>query len=134
MFSRKVNYSIKIISPHIESGVVKKWEKMSAKFCDIDVMKTQLSTDFAEYIRGTEFTFGYIQPGNGAKGRQKPLVDSEELSTMYKLYRVKKQVVLWLKVMKSKRPLNADNPTTKMHFRSNDEGHLENNFTSASYF
>lgn len=48
-----MNYSIKIISPHTESGgEVKRWEKVSTKICDIDVMKTQMSIVLQTIFKG----------------------------------------------------------------------------------
>lgn len=116
---------MKIISPHTaESGVVKRWDNEST-FGDVSVMKNHLSTDFAEFIQDAQFSFGYIQPGHGSKGRQQSLEVSEDLSTMYSVYSGKKQIILWLKVTKAKRPLAANNSGTKKQCRTNHEGHLE---------
>ena len=119
------NYAVKVISPlTADSGVVKKWDKES-KFSDVSIMKNQLSTDFAEFIKDAQFSFGYIQPGHGAKGRQQPLEVNEDLSTMYSVHSGKKQIILWVKVIKGKRPLAANNTGTKKQCKTNHEGHLE---------
>ena len=123
----QMHYSVKIISPHTpDSILIKDWESVSVKFSDVYVMKNQLSVDFAEYIQETEFTFGYIQPGHGAKGKQKSLEERDDLTTMYELYSKRKQIVLWLKVAKTKRPLKVDDTSSKKQCRTTNHGsHLE---------
>ena len=66
----KVNYSVKVISPHTTEGLqLKKWETPIEKFSDLEAIKVGLSVDFNNYIRDCDFNFGYIQPGHGSKGR-----------------------------------------------------------------
>ena len=66
----KVNYSVKVISPHTTEGLqLKKWETQIEKFSDLEAIKVGLSVDFNNYIRDCDFKFGYIQPGHGSKGR-----------------------------------------------------------------
>ena len=74
-------------------------------------MKIQLESEFHEFILEDDFSFGYIQPGHGSKGRQQPVVEDRDLAMMYDVYKKKRQVLLWLKVTKckqKKRPSNND--------------------------
>ena len=61
-----------------------------------------LSVDFNDYIRDCNFKFGYIQPGQGSKGHQVPLDEPKDIEAMYEAYRGRKQVILWVKVLKQK--------------------------------
>ena len=49
----------------------------------------------------------------------------EDFSSMYKAYSSRKEILLWLKVTRQKRPLGASNAGSKKPCRSNHEGHLE---------
>lgn len=71
-------------------------------FKDVTSMKIQLESQFHEFILEDEFSFGYIQPGHGSKGRQQLVVENRDLATMYDVYKKKRQVLLWLKVTKCK--------------------------------
>ena len=46
---------------------------------------------------------GFIQPGHGMKGKQQPLTHDEQLDDMYTVYKGKKEILVWLKVKKSKK-------------------------------
>jgi len=49
----------------------------------------------------------------------------EDLSSMYKAYNSRKEILLWLKVTRQKRPLGASNAGSKKPCHTNHEGHLE---------
>ena len=88
--------------PHTTEGVqLKKWETQIEKFSDLEVIKVGLSVDCNDYTRDCDFKFGYIQP-HGSKGRQVPLHEPKDIEAMYEAYRGRKQVILWVKVLKRK--------------------------------
>ena len=68
------------------------------KLKNVAAMKGQLSTDSEEFIQQAEFSFGYIQPGHGARGKQKSLSESEDLIHVYSI----QEIILWLEVTRSK--------------------------------
>ena len=51
---------------------------------------------------------GFIEPGHGAKGKQHWIVDDDVLCDMYKTYRGKKDIVLWVYLGTRKRPHSPD--------------------------
>ena len=86
-----------------------------------------------------EFKLGFISPGHGSKGRQISLQSNSDLEKMYEEHKSRKEVVLWLKVVKSKRKRPLSNSTvvnteskTKKHATSeqgsssgsNYQGHI----------
>ena len=94
----KVNYSVKVISPHTPEGVqLKKWETQIEKFSDLEAIKWDCqSISMITYEIVTKF--GYIQHGHGSKGRQVPLDEPKDIEAMYEAYRGRKKVILWVKV------------------------------------
>ena len=84
------------------SGVeVRKWD-VNFEFTDVTEMKRRLVNDVCDCLDGEELTFGYLEPGHGTKGRQVPLLNSGDLSSMYSTHRRRKQIILWVKISKKK--------------------------------
>ena len=124
----KVNYSVKIISP-TTNVVVQKWEEMR-RFANLELLRVALSTKFQELIQQNDFSIGFIQPGHGSKGRQIMLDNDEDLVNMYGVHQGRKQIVLWMKVLRRgiKRPLRVnddENKTPKRQSPGNYQGHLQ---------
>ena len=63
-----INYMVEVISHHCEGVQLQKWESQCSRFSEVENLKSKLSTDFQDFIRGDTFHFGYIQPGHGSKG------------------------------------------------------------------
>ena len=40
-------------------------------------------------------SFGYVEPGHGAKGKHQKLMTIEDLRNMYKVYEGRKEILLW---------------------------------------
>ena len=97
-------YSVKIINPKKQGGVqVIEWATVTT----VMAFRKQLEVKFKEYVdKSKPFQFGYIIPGHGVKGKQKVLEADEELHGMYKEYRSKKVIVLWLKTQSSPAQIN----------------------------
>ena len=74
---------------------VLKWRDAAYKqFKTISDIKDGL----AEWINLSEeldLVMGYIEPGHGAKGRQRWLHDDSDLTDLYQLYKGKKEIMLW---------------------------------------
>ena len=71
---------------------MRKWRDAEhKKFKSVDDLKRSL----AEWINLPEVVVGYIEPGHGAKGRQRWLHDESDLTDLYQLYKGKKEIMLW---------------------------------------
>ena len=117
-----LSYSVKIISPHTQlSGLVEKWEE-EGKFDDIEILKEKMSLKFQSYIKESEYSLGFIQPGHGTKGRQVPVATNEDLSKMYQLHEGKKGIVLWLKVTRAKRLLPSSDTNSNSSAKKQNQG------------
>lgn len=109
----KLNYCVKVISPHSSDGIqLKRWGR-EGKFEDLEAIKISLGEDFNDFIQDCDFKFGYIQPGHGSKGRQVALDEPKDIEAMYQAYRGKKQVILWIKVSKQKHDRAIESQTKK---------------------
>ncbi len=135
-----VNHCVKVISHNSRDGIqIHKWESRNSMFYDVDILKAGLSVDFQHYVLNDDFQFGFIAPGHGSRGRQVPLKSNSDLENMYDEHKNRREVVLWLKVVKGprKRPLsnsaliNIDSKTKKPNLEqgsgrgSNYQGHLK---------
>ena len=95
---------MKIISPRRKSEAkARKWG-VDVVFTDVAEMKHRLlqETDVNDILDGEELTFGYLKPDHGTKGRQFPLLNSSDLSSMYSIHHGRKQINLWIKISKKK--------------------------------
>ena len=74
-----------------------------------------LATDFSEFIKEDDFGFGFIQPGHVSKGRQISPDGDIDIENMYNTYKGKKQIILWVKVLKRKKvcPSTGDTASKK---------------------
>ena len=78
----EVTYSIKLISPLNHNGdKPQKWT--NTRFSDVARLQSEIKSDFGNYFDGENFEIGYIEPGHGARGRQVPIVYTEDLTRMY---------------------------------------------------
>ena len=99
-----VSYTLKIINPRRKTAdKAREWD-VNVLFTDVAEFKHQLlqEDDVNDVRDGEEITFGYLQPGHGIKGRQFPLLNSSDLSTMYSVHQGRKQINLWVKISKIK--------------------------------
>uniref|UniRef100_A0A1X7VUW7 Uncharacterized protein n=1 Tax=Amphimedon queenslandica TaxID=400682 RepID=A0A1X7VUW7_AMPQE len=114
----------KVISPHVE-GVQSLKSQSGSKFSDCDTLKALLSVDFQDLIQGDKFQFGYIQPGHGTKGCQMSIERAKDIEAMYEVYKGKKQVLIWIKVLKMKRQI------TDTQSLDGEENHAKKQCTSS---
>ena len=63
-------------------------------------LATQLEEDVVD--------IGYIEPGHGMKGRQVWLLESDDLISMYTLFKNKKEIILWCHIQKCQADGSAD--------------------------
>ena len=65
-------------------------------------MENKLGEEFADLIQGNNIQFGYIVPGHGMKGKQRPIESPEDLTMMSNEYKGKRCILLWMKCQKPK--------------------------------
>ena len=120
--AEKVTYSIKLISPRNQSGFeLKPWHN-TTKFTDVARLRSQIKADFgAHFDDDDNFQIGYIMPGHGAKGRQVPLVYSDDLTCMYHKCKRTKHVVLWVKSLR-RRDLSLGATSSSARKRDRQQG------------
>ena len=95
--AKKVTYSIKLISPLNPNGdKPQKWTN-TTRFSDVARLRSEIKSDFGDYFDGENFEIVYIEPGHGARGRQVPIVYTEDLTHMYSRCNRTRQIVLWAK-------------------------------------
>ena len=75
-----------------------------------------------------ELQCGYMEPGHGKKGKQFEVPSNKDLKEMYEMYKKKRDILLWIKQSKKKRPHSeSDNPpggASRKSSCSSYEGHL----------
>ena len=95
-------FCIKFINPHNKGGfVVDKWD-VDCKYDSADDMKSDLQQkveDLGYISTQDDFNFGFVIPGHGVKGKQQSIVLDEDVEEMYRQYRGRKEIVLWVKMI-----------------------------------
>jgi hypothetical protein len=102
-------YSIKIVPKKKKDYSIKRLHNITKKFQTIkdfemavvDVCSEKLSLE----------NFGYIEPGHGAKGKQRWLISNEDLNDMYVAHEGKKEILLWCCVEQGQKR-RANSPST----------------------
>ena len=110
-------YSVKFISrkKRSEFKMARWYNADNRRFKNIDDLKAMIHDDFTELPLDGDI--GYVEPGHGAKGKQRWLNSSEDLAEMYKVFKNKKECMLWYcpkKKLPTKRQFTPDpceNPT-----------------------
>ena len=85
---------------------IESWQ--GEQFSSVERMKSELGEEFADH-----FQFGYLMPGHGMNGKQRPIESHADLTTMFSEYRGKRCILLWIKcqkpsVTKRSRPTSPD--------------------------
>lgn len=100
---------VKIINPNNAGGSVVQTWSIDKTYISVDNLKYQLGNAFAQYVSGLDFEIGYIVPGHGMKEKLHDLVDDDDLSSMYEIFKARKNFMLWIKcqVKSKKRPVST---------------------------
>ena len=89
-------FSINLINPQRKSeGVVKKVRKVPILSTVHDLKEHVCSCLKASCDDVSLFELGYYEPRHGTKGKKRWLMDDDDLEEMKKLYKKKKEVLLW---------------------------------------
>lgn len=100
---------VKIINPNNAGGKIVQTWSIDKTYISVDSLKHELGNVFAQYVSGLDFEIGYIVPGHGMKGKMNDLVDDDDLSSMYEIFKARKNFMLWIKcqVKSKKRPVST---------------------------
>ena len=89
---------VKIINPkHSGGNTVEEWE-IDEKFDTFTSLRSEIGKAFSEFIV-SDFDFGYMQPGHGMKGKQFIVSTDSDITAMYKEFKNKKCILLWIKCL-----------------------------------
>ena len=119
-----VSYSLKLINPSRKTEyVVHKLHSLSERCESIEELK-QSVIESCEDVPSSLETFGYIQPGHGAKGKQRWLISEKDLIDIYKCHG-NKEILLWCyrksqtsdADKRSKRPCS---PSSRLSLKNHD--------------
>ena len=88
-----LSYSIKIVPKKKAEYVIQKLHSVTKRFHSIKELKQAIDEACQEKV--SLENFGYIEPGRGAKGKQRWLASTEDLEDMYRVHRGKVEILLW---------------------------------------
>ena len=91
---QRYSYSVKVINPHKKSEYVVQKLRVSDVFKSVDDIKEILISTL-ENVPSTIDQLGYIEPGHGAKGKQRWLSGQDDLKDMYSLHQNRQEILLW---------------------------------------
>ena len=87
--------SVNLINPQRKSeGSVKKLRKVSLSTLP-DLKEHVCSCLKVSDAGRSGFELGYYEPGHGTKGKKRWLIEEEDMEDMKKLYKKKKEILLW---------------------------------------
>lgn len=87
------SYSLKIIPKRKADYSVMKLHGVTRKYQLIDDLRKAVIDVCKESV--SPESFGYIEPGHGAKGKQRWLTSTDDLKDMYSSHEGKKEILLW---------------------------------------
>lgn len=105
---RKFSYSVKVINPAKKSEYVVQKLRVTKRFESVDEIKENLVSTI-QGLPSVIDQLGYIEPGHGAKGRQRWLSSYDDLKDMYSLHEKKLEILLWCY---SSRQTSSSNPSS----------------------
>ena len=88
------SYNVKIINPMKKSDYfVRKW-RTRIRFQSIESLQDKLRSELDNHTEALEM--GYIEPGHGAQGKQRWILNDGDLEDMYEAYSGRKEIMLWV--------------------------------------
>ena len=108
-----MSYSIKIINPAKKAEyMVQKLHGVKMSFKKVDEIKGIIEEHCDDNVSVPIDSLGYVEPGHGAKGKQRWLITDADIADMYKAHQGKKEILLWCYSRSQggakKRPLSPD--------------------------
>ena len=92
--TQKWNYSVKLINPIRKSLFSIQKLRITSQFQSIEELKNVLETHLASAKKPVT-SVGYVEPGHGAKGKQRWIINNEDLEDMYKIHEGKSEILMW---------------------------------------
>ena len=91
-----MSYSIKIINPVQKAEyVIQKLHDLKRIFKSVEEIKDAIEDSCDSSASLPVDSVGYIEPGYGAKGKQRWLIPEADIAEMYKAHQGKKEILLW---------------------------------------
>ena len=119
-------YSIKLIPKKKADYSVKKLHGLTKQYSSLEELKTAVSEVCKEAVLDH---FGYIEPGHGAKGKQRWLQSDRDIKDMYHLHEGKREILLWSfnysDQAHRKRPNSPCDDVSQANERSRYDKHLD---------
>ena len=75
--------------------MVQKLHGVKRSFQKVDEIKETIKEYCDEYVSVPIDSLGYVEPGHGAKGKQRWLITDADVADMYKAHQGKKEILLW---------------------------------------
>ena len=91
---QRFSYSVKVINPVKKSEYVVHKLRITGIFKSVDEIKENIVST-VQGLTSVIDQVGYIEPGHGAKGRQRWLSASEDLKDMYLQRQKKLEILFW---------------------------------------
>ena len=92
------HYSIKIINPLDRGGYEVHSMDSHVIFNQVSDLNQAIDSSCEEYIQKDKgVKFGYVVPGHGKKGKQIEITSKKDLEEMYKIYKKRREILLWMK-------------------------------------
>ena len=88
---------VKIINPSRKTAYTVRKLRVKCHFESPNSIKKCLCDAFPQEIPDTDvdLEIGYVNPGHGARGQQRWIVDDNDVQDMYKEYHGRNEVLLW---------------------------------------
>ena len=119
-----VLYSIKITLRKKAEYAIQKLHGVTKKFDSIDELKEAVGEACQQKV--SLESFGYIEPGHGARGKQRWLTSADDLEDMYSTHKGKKEILLWCYT-------SDQNPKKRARSPDEDEDEAKRHSKSSRY-
>ena len=86
--------NVKVINPSIKSDYFIRKRRTRIRFQDIESLQDKLCSESGDH--GEIVKMGYIEPGDGAQGKQRWNLNAGDLEDMFEAYSGKTEIMLWV--------------------------------------
>ena len=88
------SYNVKVINPSKKSDYFIWKRRTRIRFQDIESLQDKLRSESGDH--GEIVEMGYTEPGHGAQGKQRWILNAGDLEDMYEAYSGKTEIMLWV--------------------------------------
>ena len=90
----RFSYSVKVINPTRKSEYVVQKLRINIMFKSVDEVRSEVAAN-VQGVPSIIDQVGFVEPGHGAKGRQRWLSVPEDLDDMYSMHKARREILLW---------------------------------------